>query len=180
MYQLTVNGERHAVDVPADMPLLWVLRDIVGLSGTKFGCGIAQCGACTVQLAGDPVRSCVLPAAQAAGKAITTIEGIGAIPVGAALLLCTTGETIGADEALRIGLVQEVVPAADARRTHPGTECPKMAHFFPEYHNLAIFVQPLISPPLMRGTERVPPQPLCATVPGAAEPLPQSSHRSQR
>jgi hypothetical protein len=61
MYVLSINGEKHSVDVPADMLLLWVLRDVIGLMGTKFGCGIAQCGACTVHLDGQAVRSCVLP-----------------------------------------------------------------------------------------------------------------------
>ena len=85
MYQLTVNGEQHSVDAPADMPVLWVLRDIIGLMGTKFGCGIAQCGACTVQLAGVPVRSCVLPVANVGDKPIVTIEGIGSTPSGKAI-----------------------------------------------------------------------------------------------
>ena len=85
MYQLTINGEQHSVDAPADMPLLWVLRDIVGLMGTKFGCGIAQCGACTVQLAGEPVRSCVLPVSNVGDKPIVTIEGIGSTPAGKAI-----------------------------------------------------------------------------------------------
>src|SRR5580704_10526446 len=82
MYVLSINGESHSVDVPADMPLLWVLRDVIGLMGTKFGCGIAQCGACTVHLDGQPVRSCVLPAGSIGNKAITTIEAIGATPSG--------------------------------------------------------------------------------------------------
>jgi isoquinoline 1-oxidoreductase subunit alpha len=73
---LTVNGERRTVDVAPDTPLLWVLRDNVGLTGTKFGCGIGQCGACTVQLDGVPVRSCSLPVSMAAGKKVTTIEGL--------------------------------------------------------------------------------------------------------
>jgi isoquinoline 1-oxidoreductase alpha subunit len=77
MYVLNVNGERRSVDVPADMPLLWVLRDIVGLTGTKFGCGIAQCGACTVHLDGQAVRSCVLPVSAIGGKSVTTIEAVG-------------------------------------------------------------------------------------------------------
>ena len=77
MIALQVNGESHTVDVPPDMPLLWVLRDIVGLTGTKFGCGIAQCGACTVHLDGQAVRSCVLPVGAIGSKAITTIEAIG-------------------------------------------------------------------------------------------------------
>jgi isoquinoline 1-oxidoreductase alpha subunit len=82
MYQLTVNGEQHSVDAPADMPLLWVLRDIIGLMGTKFGCGIAQCGACTVHLDGQPVRSCVLPVGTIGNRAITTIEAVGNTPSG--------------------------------------------------------------------------------------------------
>ncbi len=73
---LTVNGTRHTVDVPADMPLLWVLRDVLDLKGTKFGCGVAQCGACTVHLNGSPTRSCVLPATAAQGAEVTTIEGL--------------------------------------------------------------------------------------------------------
>jgi isoquinoline 1-oxidoreductase alpha subunit len=81
--QLTINGQKHALDAPDDMPLLWVLRDILGLTGTKFGCGIALCGACTVHLDGKPVRSCLLPVSAAVGRAVTTIEGIGATAVGA-------------------------------------------------------------------------------------------------
>jgi isoquinoline 1-oxidoreductase alpha subunit len=83
VYELLVNGQSHQVDVPGDMPVLWVLRDVLGMTGTKFGCGIAQCGACTVHLSGDPVRSCLLTVDQAAGKPITTIEAIGATPQGA-------------------------------------------------------------------------------------------------
>jgi isoquinoline 1-oxidoreductase alpha subunit len=74
--KLTVNGEEREVNAPSDMPLLWVLRDLLGLTGTKFGCGIAQCGACTVHLDGAPKRSCVTPVSAAAGKKITTIEGL--------------------------------------------------------------------------------------------------------
>jgi len=76
--KLRVNGEEHEVSVPEDMPLLWVLRDVLGMTGTKFGCGMAQCGACTVLVDGQPVRSCVRPAAAVAGRAVTTIEGLGA------------------------------------------------------------------------------------------------------
>src|SRR6188472_200407 len=76
--KLEVNGKQHEVDVPADMPLLWVLRDVIGLTGTKFGCGMAQCGACTVQVDGAAIRSCVTPASALAGKKITTIEGLSA------------------------------------------------------------------------------------------------------
>lgn len=73
---LRVNGQTHTVDVPPDMPLLWVLRDVLDLKGTKFGCGMAQCGACTVHINGNATRSCVLPVSAAAGAAITTIEGL--------------------------------------------------------------------------------------------------------
>ncbi len=77
MISLTINGKQHDLDVPAEMPLLWVIRDIVGLTGTKFGCGVAQCGACTVHVGEDAVRSCSVPVGTVAGKAITTIEGLG-------------------------------------------------------------------------------------------------------
>jgi isoquinoline 1-oxidoreductase alpha subunit len=76
--KLDINGKQHDVDVPADMPLLWVLRDVIGLTGTKFGCGMAQCGACTVHVDGAAIRSCVTPASALAGKKITTIEGLSA------------------------------------------------------------------------------------------------------
>jgi isoquinoline 1-oxidoreductase alpha subunit len=75
-YTLNVNGKSVTVDVPADMPLLWVLRDVLDLRGTKFGCGLGQCGACTVHLGGNPVRSCQTAVARAAGQAVTTIEGL--------------------------------------------------------------------------------------------------------
>ncbi len=78
MIALSVNGTEHRVDVGSDMRLLWVLRDILGLTGTKFGCGMSLCGACTVHLDGEPVRSCVMPVSIAAGKKITTIEGLSA------------------------------------------------------------------------------------------------------
>ena len=74
---LTVNGERHEVDVPSDMPLLWVLRDVIGLTGTKYGCGVAACGACTVHVDGEAVRSCVTAVGDVAGS-VTTIEGLDA------------------------------------------------------------------------------------------------------
>jgi isoquinoline 1-oxidoreductase alpha subunit len=80
---LKINGQSTTVDAPDDMPLLWVLRDVLGMTGTKFGCGIAQCGACTVHIDGASVRSCMLPIGAVGDKAITTIEGIGATPAGA-------------------------------------------------------------------------------------------------
>ena len=76
MIELKVNRKACAVDVPPDTPLLWVLRETLGLTGTKFGCGMAQCGACTVHLEGEAVRSCVTPISRAAGKEVTTIEGL--------------------------------------------------------------------------------------------------------
>ena len=75
-YTLTVNGRASSVDVPADMPLLWVLRDVLNLKGTKFGCGMSQCGACTVHLDGEPTRACVTPVSSVGTKKITTIEGL--------------------------------------------------------------------------------------------------------
>ena len=77
MLTLTINGEDRQFDVPEDMPLLWVLRDVAGLTGTKFGCGVALCGACTIHLDGQPIRSCVMAAGAAVGRKITTIEAIG-------------------------------------------------------------------------------------------------------
>ena len=85
MISLSINGKTHKVDAAPDTPLLWVLRDSLHLTGTKFGCGIAQCGACTVHLAGQPVRSCSTPVSAAAGKKVTTIEGIGATRAGKAV-----------------------------------------------------------------------------------------------
>jgi isoquinoline 1-oxidoreductase alpha subunit len=85
MITLEINGSSHSVDVPTDMPLLWVLRDVIGMTGTKFGCGIAACGACTVQVEGQAIRSCVTPASALVGKKITTIEAIGQTPAGAAI-----------------------------------------------------------------------------------------------
>ncbi|MFH0343317.1 MAG: (2Fe-2S)-binding protein, partial [Chromatiales bacterium] len=82
MATLIINGKDHTVDVLPDMPLLWVLRDVVGLTGTKFGCGMALCGACTVHVDGAPTRSCVTPVSGVAGKKITTIEAIGETPSG--------------------------------------------------------------------------------------------------
>jgi len=82
MVTVRINGTAHTVDVAPDMPLLWVLRDVIGLTGTKFGCGMALCGACTVHVDGRPIRSCVTPVAAVTGKNVTTIEAIGATPSG--------------------------------------------------------------------------------------------------
>ena len=83
MTTLRINGESRDIEAQDDMPLLWVLRDILGMTGTKFGCGIAQCGACTVHLDGKPVRSCLLAVGAIGNRAITTIEGVGATEAGA-------------------------------------------------------------------------------------------------
>jgi isoquinoline 1-oxidoreductase alpha subunit len=83
MIELQINGQTHSVDVTPDTPLLWVLRDVLGMTGTKFGCGIAQCGACTVHLAGRAVRSCLLPVGAIKDRRITTIEAVGDTPAGA-------------------------------------------------------------------------------------------------
>jgi isoquinoline 1-oxidoreductase subunit alpha len=82
MITLDINGQARSVDADPSTPLLWVLRDTLGLTGTKFGCGMALCGACTVHVDGKPVRSCSTPAALAVGKKVTTIEGLGTSPVG--------------------------------------------------------------------------------------------------
>lgn len=76
MIELTINGEARRLDAPPDMPLLWALRDILNLTGTKYGCGIAQCGACTVHMDGQPMRACQISIADAVGKRVTTIEGL--------------------------------------------------------------------------------------------------------
>jgi isoquinoline 1-oxidoreductase alpha subunit len=82
MVDLRINGEKRTLDISPDTPLLWALRDVLGLTGTKFGCGIAQCGACTVHLDGQPIRSCVTPVGSIGNRSITTIEAIGATAPG--------------------------------------------------------------------------------------------------
>jgi len=84
-FTLNVNGANHPVDVDGDTPLLWVLRDLLGMTGTKFGCGVALCGACTVHIDGTPARSCVTPIGSIGNKAVTTIEGVGKTPLGKAV-----------------------------------------------------------------------------------------------
>ncbi|MEZ5936914.1 MAG: (2Fe-2S)-binding protein [Hyphomonadaceae bacterium] len=84
-FTLNVNGKTHTVDVPGEMPLLWVLRDKIGMMGTKFGCGVGSCGACTVQIDGEVARGCLTPVSSAVGKRIMTIEGVGETPVGQAV-----------------------------------------------------------------------------------------------
>ena len=81
-FTIKVNDRQHVVDIDGDTPLLWAIRDVIGMTGTKFGCGIAQCGACTVHLDGEPVRSCVLPVGSIGQRAITTIEAISQTPAG--------------------------------------------------------------------------------------------------
>ena len=85
MITLNVNGKPSRLDVPNDMPLLWALRDSLGMTGTKFGCGLGLCGACTVHIDGAATRSCITPVGSVAGKVITTIEGVGRTPAGAAV-----------------------------------------------------------------------------------------------
>jgi isoquinoline 1-oxidoreductase alpha subunit len=82
MIELSINGERRSVDAPDDMPLLWVLRDILGMTGTKFGCGVAQCGACTVHVDGEAVRSCITPVSSVGASEVTTIEAVGGTDAG--------------------------------------------------------------------------------------------------
>ena len=115
MITLTVNGQQRQVDVEDDAPLLWVLRDELGLTGTKFGCGIAACGACTVQIDGAPTRTCVLPVSRAVGKQITTIEGLPADsrhPVQLAWI---------AEDVPQCGYCQsgQILTAAALLKTHP-------------------------------------------------------------
>ena len=115
MVKLTINGKEHSVDVRPDTPLLWVLRDHLGLTGTKFGCGMAQCGACTVHLNGEAVRSCVTLVSRAAGQKVTTIEGLStdnSHPLQRAWL---------EDDVLQCGYCQsgQIMSAAVLLREHP-------------------------------------------------------------
>lgn len=94
MISFTLNGKPTRVDVPGETPLLWVIRDNAGLTGTKFGCGMALCGACTVHLDGAPIRSCMTPVSSAAGRRVTTIEAIGATPEGRAVQAAWVAEDV--------------------------------------------------------------------------------------
>jgi isoquinoline 1-oxidoreductase subunit alpha len=82
MIKLNVNGRHRRLDIPDDMPLLWTLRDVLNMTGTKFGCGVGLCGACTIHIDGEPARSCITPVSAAAGRRVTTIEAISATPEG--------------------------------------------------------------------------------------------------
>ena len=119
MVALRVNGEDRTADVAPDTPLLWVLRDILGLTGTKFGCGIAQCGACTVHVGGQPVRSCLLRVGSIAGREITTIEAIGATPNGARVQKAWLDL-----EVIQCGYCQsgQIMSAAALLDTHPAPD----------------------------------------------------------
>ena len=114
MTTLRVNGQELDLDIPDDMPLLWALRDVVGLTGTKFGCGVALCGACTVHLDGRPIRSCITPVASAVGKSVTTIEAIGDTPSGKKIQEAWLGI-----EVVQCGYCQsgQIMSAAAARNT---------------------------------------------------------------
>jgi aerobic-type carbon monoxide dehydrogenase small subunit (CoxS/CutS family) len=121
VFSLRITGRTYNVDVAAETPLLWVLRDALGLTGTKFGCGMAQCGACTIHLAHAPVRACVTAVAAAAGKEITTIEGMASDPVGRALQHAWIEEDVPQCGYCQSGQIMSA--AALLRKTpHPGDE----------------------------------------------------------
>ncbi|SDK97535.1 isoquinoline 1-oxidoreductase, alpha subunit [Franzmannia pantelleriensis] len=136
MVTLTINGRQHELDVPEQMPLLWALRDVVRLTGTKFGCGIAQCGACTVHLDGEAVRACVTPVSQAQDREITTIEGIADDAVGSRVQrawlelgvaqcgYCQSGQIMGAAALLKQTASpsdEQIVEAMDGNLCRCGT-----------------------------------------------------------
>src|SRR5258708_21637644 len=93
-FTIQINSNTHSVDVDGDTPLLWVLRDVLGMTGTKFGCGMALCGACTVHIDGDPTRSCITPIDSIGKSEITTIEAIGATPAGAKIQKAWPGHQV--------------------------------------------------------------------------------------
>ncbi|SEG67043.1 (2Fe-2S)-binding protein [Marinobacterium lutimaris] len=116
MIEVTVNGEPRSLDVPADTPILWVLRDTLKLTGTRFGCGLAMCGACTVHLDGSPIRSCLTPISQAQGKQITTIEAMESDPVGQAVQQAWMDEAVAQCGYCQSG---QVMSAVSLLRNHP-------------------------------------------------------------
>jgi isoquinoline 1-oxidoreductase alpha subunit len=140
-HKLSINGQSHVVDVDGDTPLLWVLRDVIGMTGTKFGCGMALCGACTVHLDGAAIRSCITPVEAAAGKAITTIEAAHTTNVGRAVQqawleldvvqcgYCQSGQIMSAtallaqtpspsDEEIRSGMAGNICRCGTYERIH--------------------------------------------------------------
>jgi len=119
--ELKVNGVARQVEVDPAMPLLWVLRDVLGLTGTKFGCGIAQCGACTVHADDGPIRSCVTPVGAVAGTGIRTIEGLSALPAGKALQEAWFGEDVSQCGYCQAGMLMEAAHLL-AKTPHPNDE----------------------------------------------------------
>ena len=112
-FSIKINGASHDIDVDGDTPLLWVLRDVLGMTGTKYGCGIAQCGACTVHIDGNPVRSCLLRVGAVGDRAVTTIEGIGTtVP----FLHFMMGRPEFADGKVSTHLIDAVMPEFLAQR----------------------------------------------------------------
>jgi isoquinoline 1-oxidoreductase alpha subunit len=114
--KLDINGRTHEVDAAPDMPLLWALRDLVGLTGTKFGCGAALCGACTVHLDGEPTRACVTPLAAVAGRKITTIEGIAESALGKKVQAAWIAEDVPQCGYCQSG---QIMSAVALLRSHP-------------------------------------------------------------
>jgi isoquinoline 1-oxidoreductase alpha subunit len=114
MIEFTLNGKATSLDVPEDMPLLWVVRDVLGMYGTKFGCGIAQCGACTIHIDGEAQRSCVIPVSEAAGREITTIEGVGATPSGKAVQVAWLNREVVQCGYCQSGQIMSAVALLDA------------------------------------------------------------------
>jgi len=114
MIEFTLNGKATSVDVPEDMPLLWVVRDVLGMYGTKFGCGIAQCGACTIHIDGEAQRSCVTPVSEAVGREITTIEGVGASLSGKAVQVAWLNREVVQCGYCQSGQIMSAVALLDA------------------------------------------------------------------
>jgi isoquinoline 1-oxidoreductase subunit alpha len=113
--QLKINGEDKTVDVPDNTPLLWVLRDVLGMTGTKYGCGIAQCGACTVHLDGRAIRSCQMPVGAVGNRAVTTIEGVGKTATGAKIQKAWLDEEVMQCGYCQSGQIMSASAASDFR-----------------------------------------------------------------